>query len=148
MKKKLRITLAVALGGLPFVAGGIQNWYMLSYMDSLLPYSLISIFLLLAWGCIAFILKGNHQKTKDIVISLNLIAMLDLFLLAIQELILHAYWMNSIGAWSQLFYLPLVNLGFTLTNWSHNVFSAYAVSFALMFLASLAGCKLREKVMK
>ena len=142
------IAILVVLGALPFVIGGIQNWYMLTYMDSVLPFGLISVSFFLGWGCIAFFLNSNRQRTKEIVIFLNLIAALDLLLVGIQELIFHAYWMNVIGAWSQLFYLPMVNLGFRLTNWSHSVFPAYAVSFVLMVVFSFAGCKLKEKLNK
>ena len=142
------IGILVMLGALPFIAGGIQNWYMLTYVDALLPYGLISVFFLFVWGCVAFLLNGNGQRTKEIVIFLNLIAVLDLLLIGVQELIFHAYWMNSIGLWSQLFYLPIVNLGFSLTTWSHRVFPAYVVSFVLMVAVSFAGCKLREKLKK
>ena len=142
------IGILVMLGAVPFVVGGIQNWYMLTYMDSLLPYGLISVSFLLVWGCIAFLFNRNHQRTKEIVIFLNLIALLDLLLIGFQELIFHAYWMNSIGLWSQFFYLPMINLGFSLTTWSHSVFPAYVVSFILLVAASFAGCKLREKLKK
>lgn len=140
--------IAIIVGALPFVVGGIQNWYMLTYMDSILPYGMISVFFLFVWGCVAFLLNGNHQNTKKIVVFLNLIAVIDLLLIGAQELIFHAYWMNSIGVWSQLFYLPMVNLGFSLTIWSHSVFPAYVVSFILMVAASFAGCNLREKLKK
>jgi len=140
--------IAIIVGALPFVVGGIQNWYMLTYMDSILPYGMISVFFLIVWGCAAFLLNGNHQNTKKIVVFLNLIAVIDLLLIGAQELIFHAYWMNSIGVWSQLFYLPMVNLGFSLTIWSHSVFPAYVVSFILMVAASFAGCNLREKLKK
>ena len=142
------IGILVMLGAVPFVVGGIQNWYMLTYMDSLLPYGLISVSFLLVWGCIAFHFNRNHQRTKEIVIFLNLIALLDLLLIGFQELIFHAYWMNSIGLWSQFFYLPMINLGFSLTTWSHSVFPAYVVSCILLVAASFAGCKLREKLKK
>lgn len=148
MKKKFSVIMALVFGALPFLIGGVQNWYMLTYLDSVLPYGLISVAVLLLWGCIAFLLNDRYHRTKAIVISLNLIAALDLLLLGIQELILHAYWMNSVGSWSQLFYLPMLNLGFRLTSWSHSVFTAYAACFALMVAASLAGCKLREKFHK
>ena len=148
MKKKIMIALVVTLGALPFIVGGMQNWYMLSYTDLLLPYGLISVSFLLVWGCIAFLLNANHQSTHKIVIFLNLIAMLDLLLIGVQELIFHAYWMNSIGVWSQLFYLPVINLGFGLTKWGHSVFLAYAAGFVLMVAASFVGCKLREKLKK
>lgn len=140
--------IAIIVGALPFVVGGIQNWYMRTYMDSILPYGMISVSFLIVWGCIGFLLNGNHQNTKRIVVFLNLIAVIDLLLIGAQELIFHAYWMNSIGMWSQLFYLPMVNLGFSLTIWSHSVFPANVVSFILMVAASFAGCNLRERMKK
>ena len=142
------IAILVMLGALPFVVGGIQNWYMLTYMDSLIPYALISVCFLIVWGCIAFFLKGNRQRTRTIVMFLNLIAVLDLLLVGIQELIFQAYWLNPIGLWSQLFYLPLLDQGSSLTTWSHGMFPAYAASCILMITASFLGCKLREKMMK
>ena len=149
MKKKFTIAIAFILGVLPFLVGGIQNWYMLTYVDSAvdsaLPYGSISLVVLLLWGCIAFLLNYNCRRTKEIVVSLNFIAALDLLLIGIQELILHAYWMNLVGKWSQLFYLPMINLGFNLTNWSHSVFPAYVACFILMVAVSFVGCKLKEK---
>ena len=148
MKKQIPVVMAFVFGALPFLIGGVQNWYMLTHANSVLPYGLISFVVILLWWCIAFLLNNRYHKTKAIVISLNLIAALDLLLLGIQELIRHAYWMNSVGKRSQLFYLPMLNLGFSLTNWSHSVFAAYVACFALMVAASLLGCKLREKFHK
>ena len=140
------IFVFIAIGLLPFVVGGTQNWYMLTRADTLLPYSLISLCFLFVWSCIAFLLNGKHQRAKTVVVFLNLIALFDLLLVGVQELLLHRYWMNSIGTWSQYFYLPTINLGFSLTSWSHSVFPAYAASFILMVAVSFVGCKLREKL--
>lgn len=139
------IFVFIAIGLLPFVVGGTQNWYMLTHADTLLPYSLISLCFLFVWSCIAFLLNGKHQRAKTVVVFLNLIALFDLLLVGVQELLLHRYWMNSIDTWSQYFYLPTINLGFRLTSWSHSVFPAYAASFILMVAVSFVGCKLREK---
>ena len=135
----------ILLGALPFVFGGIQNWYMTTHMDYNPPYTLIAVAVLLIWGLLTFLFNKDGGRTKHIVVCLNLIAAVDLFLIGIQELIRHAYWMNPIGAWSQLFYLPILNFGFTFTSWSPRVFLAYAAAFLLMVGASLLGCKLREK---
>lgn len=139
------IGVCILLGALPLAVGVMQNWCMLTGISLILPYSLISVLFLVVWGCFAYFLKGKRQSTKKVVISLNLIAALDLMLLAVQELVLHAYWMNIIGRWSQFFYLPMLSFGFSLTRWSHTVFPAYAASFILMVAVSFAGCKLREK---
>lgn len=133
------------LGALPFAVGRIQDWYMSANLNSSLPYGVISLAFLSAWGLLAFLMNGNGKRTKQIVIFLNLIAAFDLVLIGIQILVLHAYWPNGIGIWTQLFYLPVLNLGFCLTSWSHGVFSAYAAGFILMVGVTFAGCKLREK---
>ena len=135
----------ILLGALPFVFGGVQNWDMTTHMDSILPYTLIAFAVLLIWGLLAFFFNQDGTQTKRIVVCLNLIAAVDLFLIGVQELILHAYWMNLIGAWSQFFYLPVLRFGFSLTSWSSRMFPAYAASFLLMVGVSLLGCKLREK---
>ena len=89
--------ILVILGAFPFVLGGIQNWYMTTHMDSNLPYTLIAFAVLLIWGLLAFFFNQDGAQTKRIVVCLNLIAAVDLFLIGVQELILHAYWMNLIG---------------------------------------------------
>ena len=137
--------ILLILGALPFILGGIQNWYMLNNPDSLLPYGLIAFVFLSAWCFIAFLLNKDGKRTRQIVLFLNLIAALDLLLVGIQELIFHAYWMNHIGLWSQLFYLPVLNLGVNLTSWSHTLFLAYAAGFILMICCSFVGCNLRKK---
>lgn len=133
------------LGALPFAVGRIQDWYMSANLNSSLPYGVISLAFLSAWVLLAFLMNGNGKRTKQIVIFLNLIAAFDLVLIGIQILVLHAYWLNGIGIWTQLFYLPVLNLGFCLTNWSHGGFPAYAAGFILMVGVTFAGCKLREK---
>ena len=136
--------ILIVLGALPFVIGGILNWCMYN-MPFNLPYGALSVLLLFVWGGFAFLFKGTGQSTIKIVLFLNFIAAIDVILVGVQELILHAYWMNSVGLWTQFFYLPLLNLGFTLTSWSHTMFPVYAACFILLIVASVIGCKLRER---
>ena len=137
--------ILLVIGALPFVVGGIQNWYMITYADSVLPYRVIAFAFLFVWGGSAFLMNKKGENTKRIVVFMNLLAFLDLVLIGVQELVFHTYWGNSIGGWTQMFYLPVLGLGFDLTNWSHTVFTAYAVGFILMIIASLVGCKIRER---
>lgn len=137
--------LLVLLGGLPFAVGGALNYMILSSSDALPPLFLIGIGWLALWGTIAFLIKLFKEDEKEIVIWLNLVAAVVLALVALQELILHAYWSNFVGVWSQFYYLPLLNLGFTLTSWSSSVFPAYVVSFGLMVAATVVGCRMRGK---
>jgi hypothetical protein len=44
-----------------------------------------------------------------------------------------------------MFYLPVLNLGYSLTAWSTSLFPAYVASFFMLVVASLAGCLLRKK---
>ncbi len=135
--------ILVALGLLPFAFGGFMNWYMITYPNSPIPYKLIGIVVLLIWAVIAFAIKPYIKNTKKIIIGLNVVAFVVLVLLGIQELILNAYWFNFVGVWTQLYYLPLLNISFALTNWIHHVFSTYCAAFLLMVIATFAGSKLR-----
>lgn len=137
--------LCIALGCLPFVLGGIMNWYMLTWPDTMPPYLLIGIAMLLLWAAIAyFMMKRIHNETK-VILSLNGAAVVVLLLLAVQEMVLQAYWMNFVGAWTQYFFLPVLRLGFTFTSWTPSMFFAYTAAFLLMLGASVIGCRLKKE---
>lgn len=137
--------ILVVLGLIPFALGCFMNWIMTTSSNTLPLFVLFAIFTLVIWAAIAFIVKPYIKSTKKIVIGLNLVAFVVLVLVGIQELLLHAYWQNFIGIWTQFYYLPVLNLGFILTSWSHTVFSAYCAAFLLMVIATLLGCQLRKK---
>lgn len=141
----MQILLFCFCGVLPFVLGGALNFFMVSYPDIMPPFQLLGILFLLLWGLIGFGMKAHTASVKHCVLRLNLLALVVLCLLGIQEFVLKAYWPNFIGTWTQLYYLPLLPIGFGLTQWSHVVFSAYCVSFLLMLGASTAGCILRQR---
>ncbi|MBP3684009.1 MAG: hypothetical protein J6J12_03475 [Oscillospiraceae bacterium] len=136
--------ILTALGLIPFALGSFMNRYLTAHPDSLPPFMFIAAITLLLWGVIAFWIKPYAGGTRNVVIGLNTLALLVLVLIGIQELILQAYWNHAIGVWTQLYFLPLLHLGFTLTRWSHSVFSAYCAAFLLMVGAALLGCKLRK----
>ena len=136
--------ILVVLGLIPFVIGGFMNWFIMTNSNSLPPFTLVGVIMLLAWGAIAFAVKPYSKNTKMVVVGLNSVAFFDLILVGIQELFLQAYWQNGIGIWTQFYFLPLLNIGFRLTAWSHGVFSAYCAAFLLMVGASALGCKLRK----
>jgi len=139
------LAILILLGLLPFALGGFLNWFMMAN-SGVLPYLMpIGLVTLLLWAAMAFAVKPYAKSTKKTVVGLNLPALIVLILVGIQELVLHAYWPNVIGSWTQVFYLPLLHLGFRLTFWSHGVFSAYCASFLLMAAASAMGCAIRKK---
>lgn len=135
----------IPLGALPFLAGWALDLLM-HRVTVVLPFRLIGLLFLLLWGGLAFLLRGRRISLRQVLLPLHTIPALVLVLLAIQELVLHAYWFNPIGLWTQRFYLPVLNLGFALMSWSHTVFSAYCAGFALMFLAAALGCALRGRL--
>ena len=139
------IGLYIALGALPFALGGLLNWYMLTHQGAFLLWSLGSVLFLLIWGGLGFLLNWKHDQAKKVTLFLNLIPLIVLLLVAVQELILGAYWGSFIGIWSQHFYLPLMGLGFIFTGWSSSVFPAYVISFLLMVGTSFVGASLRER---
>lgn len=134
----------VLLGCIPFALGGFMNWYMMTNPDALPPFFLIAIGMLMLWAGISFFMMGRIQNEKKVILSLHGAAFLTLVLLGIQEIVLQAYWMNPVGAWTQYFYLPMLRLGFTFTSWTPSMFFAYAASFLLMLLASILGCRLKK----
>ena len=101
---------------------------------------------LLFWGLLAFLCNRKGAQTKQVVCFLNLLAALNLVLLGVQDVILGAYWSNFLGLITQVFYLPVLNLGAILTVWFSSVFVVYIASFILMVAASYAGCRIRQKV--
>lgn len=132
------------VGLLPFAVGGLLNWLMLSYPSFTPPFILIAIVFLCLWGGAAYILKRTTMHTAVLVCLMNLPAFVVLILLGVQELILHSYWLNFVGLWTQYFYLPTLTIGYKLTAFSSSVFAAYCASFVLMVAVSAIGCKLRK----
>ena len=135
----LEFTLTLA-GLLPFAAGYGMHWMMTVYPDVRLPYGLIGLAFLLLWGGISFLAGIFARRTPLLSIAcMNGVALLVLVLLGIQELVLGAYFSNAAGIWTQLYFLPLLQLGFSLTSWSSRVFAADAASCLLMAAVSYLG---------
>jgi len=133
-------------GLIPFLMGYLMNWSMLNiFFDVRVPYALISIITLVIWGLLSYFLSGYAGTYKQTVILMNLPAFIVLILISVQLLIFKAYWLNIIGMAVQIFYLPLMNISFLLTSWSHNMLPAYFAAFILMVAASSLGCYANKK---
>ena len=133
------------LGLIPFAIGGFMNFFMLSHPENLPPYALIAVATLLVWALIAFIAKPFVKDTKKLLIAFNLPAFAVLILLCVQELVFKSYWQNPFGLWTQLYYLPLINICARLTMWSSRLFVVYCAAFLLLLGASFLGCKLWKR---
>lgn len=141
-----RVRLLIT-GFLPFIFGTALNKYMMANSNLVPPLFLMAILFLFLWCFLGSLFNGDGNRTKEVLIHLNFVAAVDLILAGVQELILHSYWGNIVGVMTQFYYLPLINIGFRVTLWSHSVFSAYVACFILMVCASFAGCKIREKIL-
>lgn len=133
MKQKLLILL---LGCSPLLLGRLQDFCMTNLMWNV-PLLLITALMLLLWAFLSnsalYLLDGK----KIALFLLNAPAVVTLALILVQEWIFGAYWMNSIGIYSQLFYLPLISLGFRLTFWANSIPPAYITAFLTMILVSV-----------
>lgn len=98
--------LLIILGAIPYLLGYAMNWYMMEHMDALLPFKWIAVLFLLFWGLLAFLCNRKGAHSKRVILFLNLFAALNLVLLGVQEVILGAYWSNSLGLITQFFIFP------------------------------------------
>ncbi len=141
--------ILLLLGATPFLFGGIVNWYVMQHLDASLPFEVIGIVFLAYWGLLAFLFSRKGIQTKRVVLLLNFVAAIVLVLLGIQEIVFHDYWADSIGIWTQFFYLPVLRIGAIfyrlLAPLSGNMYLIDIFSFILMVAASYVGCKASEK---
>lgn len=137
-------TRLILLGLLPFVLGRIEDW---AVTTSPVPSAVMgpaAILTLILWGIIAYRANQRLKNTKQVVLSLNLVPFLVLALIFVQRGIL-GHFFGLIGTWCQLYFLPVLIFGFTLTGWIPHIVAAYCASFLLMVAASVVGCKVKRK---
>ncbi len=141
--KKLLLFL---IGLLPFALGFAMNALLMANMNFVLPYKLIGIIWLLLWGFFGYLMRdyaGSGIKSAAIAHS---VALADLLLLLYQELVLGRYWLNFLGSATQFYYLPVLNISFTLSAWATDrIWVAYIVSFTLTCAAFFIGCGIRKR---
>ena len=136
--------LLLLLGLCPFAVGGWLHRTLMEADAVPMPLAFWSgIGLLILWALAAFLARPHLSGSRAVLCCLHAAAAADLVLIAVQELVRHAYWPGPVGLWSQLFYLPLLDLGLGLTRWSSTLFPAYAACFLLLLAAALLGCRTR-----
>lgn len=142
----MRKMLLLLLGFMPFLFGRLLNWAMMTvFIDITLPYFFIGVITMAIWFLFSYFFCNATNTHTQAVVLLNLPAAFVLILVGIQELVLHSYWMNPVGMWTQMFYLPLLNIGFRLTRGLESMFSAQCACFILMIAVSYFGCYVRKK---
>ncbi len=140
MKSKFVILL---LGCSPFMIGRLCDWAIFNIPAY--PHLLISVLMLLFWAYLSIFTLKLMNNNKKALLLLNTPAIVNLLLVIVQEWIFGAYWMNYIGIYSQLFFLPLIGLGFRLVPWAHSVPPAYIAAFFLMALTSFLFYKKKNR---
>lgn len=144
------MTLVLLLFGLlPLPLGLLCEYTISAFPATLPPLFLIGLLFLLFWGGIAFLVKPRSGSIRQVVLALNAPALLFLLLIADQVYLFGSFWPNSLGRWSQCFFLPVLRIASALTTWVPLCyilpgFLYWCACFLLMAGASWLGCKLRK----
>lgn len=144
MKRNIALLL---LGILPLPLGYALNFVILSLPSSSILLSAVSIGFLLLWVLLARRVSAREGRPIVQALLLSAFGLLMLLLVLYQELVMGRYWLNLLGAAPQLYFLPLLSLGFTLSNVliqpflpTLEMWLVYLLAWLLLFAAGCAGC--------
>lgn len=147
----LRVPL-ILLGVLPLPLGYLLNYAMWHFSLSGALLTGVNLLLLLLWGCLAYWFsspKGNPLLQALLLCSVGLVV---LVLVLFQEVVLERYWFNSVGIGSQMFFLPFISLGFTVSNPLASLLMSpirmwpgYVAAWLLMLAAAWVGCYRKQR---
>lgn len=135
--------ILVVIGLLPFPVGYFMNYLIMSdtFFNKALPYGTIGLVFLLCWFLLGKVLSPLADTIKKASILAHSVALLVLILNLFQVIILKQYWANHVGVATQFYFLPLLNISFTLTPMFHSLSVVYIVSFSLMCVSFYLGCR-------
>ncbi|MBC5730530.1 hypothetical protein [Pseudoflavonifractor hominis] len=144
MKRNIALLL---LGILPLPLGYALNFVILSLPSSSILLYAVSIGFLLLWVLLARRVSAREGQPIVQALLLSAFGLLMLLLVLYQELVMGRYWFNLLGAAPQLYFLPLLSLGFTLSNVliqpflpTLEMWLVYLLAWLLLFAAGCAGC--------
>lgn len=140
--------ILVLIGLIPFVLGFVMNSWMMQNPNSTLPFKLIGIILLGAWvlvGCITY----KYDKTPyPAALIIHVPALLVLFLIMYQDMILGEFWSNLFGLATQVYYLPLIHISSLIFSFIGGgyvqMWTASIVAFLLMYGSYYVGCYFKK----
>ena len=138
-----RSLLLFLLGFLPLPAGLVLDRLLMA--GHMPPLAVVAFLLLCLWALLSGCLSRPDTPALATLIPLNFAAFVTLVLLLIQILGRRAMFSGPVGTLSQLFYLPLLNLGGLLTVFSSSFAAAYTACFLLLLAASLLGWAKRRR---
>lgn len=134
------------LGLIPLAVG-----YLLNYVLMALPFPLLfaSVIPLIVWAWLCGCFADGRRSVFGQAALMNAPGLVMLALVLVQEIGLGAYWQNSVGLFSQLYFLSALPLAVTLLNLLPGTISRlwpyYIVSWLLFFGLSLLGCRLKKR---
>lgn len=127
-----KLTL-LAIGLIPLPLGYVLNHLLMTvYWDR---FGMIGVAFLLLWFSLGVLTKHITHSDKEAMVMVHVFAFLDLLLILFQENVLQRYWFNRIGALSQFFFLPLLNIASRLAFFAYGLSWIYITAFALMCAA-------------
>ena len=137
--------ILLAMGLLPLLLGLLLNRCMMTLATVTPVFLGAAVLLLVLWAAVSFWAVRSGAGAGKVLLFQHLLPLLDLAFVGFQNLVLGSYLPNAPGIWSQLYYLPLMDLGFRLTRGKVSMVLAYGACFLLLAAASLAGCCLGKK---
>lgn len=144
--------LLILAGMLPCLFGRCLywclNWYVESCPDLFFRpewmFYLSAALLLLLWFLISFAAFPFAGDSVLVVVPLHFVVAADLVLVKIQELVFFFFGIWIGQGWIGFSFIPLKDIGFTITNGRIFFFSAYYIPFCLLLAVSLAGCEIQK----
>ena len=141
----MKKALPILWGSILFPIGFIVNAFMMAGSVPVAVYLALSMATLLLWFWGGTVCYGLTDNLWMALILGNLVPLIDLMLVLLQEIVLGGYWQNLFGFATQLFYLPMLSLSFSLTSMFSRLAPAYIVAFLLMLLAFFLGAFMAKK---
>ena len=139
-------------GILPLPLGYLLNYAMWHFPLSGLLLTGTNLLLLLLWGYLAYRLSSPRGNPILQALLLCAFGLAVLVLVLFQEVVREGYWFNFVGVGSQMFFLPFLPLGFTVSNplvsllmSPIGMWPGYIAAWLLMLAAAWVGCTLRKR---
>ena len=155
--KIIKRAFLVLIGFIPLLLFGhyLHHLLMTTFFYREAPFFLISVAVIAAWFVFGIISVKLVGSKKEAVLLLNASAFVVLMLILFQEWVLGSFWLNQVGLTTQMFYLPVVRLGFLISKviprfilpiGSFGIASAFA--FLFMLGASYLGRVIIERAFR
>ncbi len=143
MAKTVRL---ICVGVLPLLAGFLLNWILPVFPIHGFVAVMVSVLLLIGWGYLACKLSDPDRSLPMQSFFMCAFGLVMLLLVLYQELVLKAYWGNTFGLATQMFFLPWLTLASSVISpFVSRVWPMYVLIWVGLFAASCAGCSLKRQ---